>query len=429
MSQALPLTMKFSERVRAISAGKAKETITIAPNNGVTQTCGTGMISFEINGNQIARYADFSSLYIACDITNSYAESIMFSHIGTMGLVNRIVVSTLTNTLIADISYKNQLDAILIAKQGDTNWLNTNGSVMFGCASSAVGGMTLAAAAVKRLLIPLSLIGIDDLMFPLFAMETLRFQVYLESAKTAFTTDTAANTGLLNPDITLSNILLHYDVVELTDEDNKNLLSSFGNKLILNVPCWQCVDTEISTTATTASIPLNYAKARCRRLLMSQVNSTFIANDTTCSFAMDQALTTEISLKLNGKEVKTQSYSISNGAPEIFAESIKTSCGRILDIHPSSATRTNYTVDEDALATVAAGDATCGRFYAEFDLQNGLENENDTIINGLNIINGNLALALKRSAGTTAARKVFCFMEYWVDLVLDINLNRWQIYV
>ena len=422
---ALPLSMGFQERVKAGGASQAKETITIAPNNGVLQNCGTGMISFEINGNQLGRYADFSSLYIACDIKSTHAEEIRFSHLGTMGLVSRIVVSTLSNTQIADISYKNQLDAILLAKSGDKNWLNTNGSIMFGCGSSAIAGISLLANVSKRLLIPISLFGLDQMMFPLFATETLRFQVYLEAAKTAFVLADLEDDDILNSEISLTNMLLHYDVVQLKQDEDAALIEKFDGKLVINVPCWQCIDTEIPTTATSASIPLNFAKSRCRRLLISQVNATFIANDTTCSFAMDQALTTDFSLKLNGKEVKTQSYPVSSGAPEVFAESIKTSGGKILDIHPASATYSTYTVEEDALGTT---DALSGRFYVEFDLQNGCENAGESLTNGLNIVNGNLALALKRSAGTTAARRIFCFVEYWQDVILDVKLGVWRVY-
>ena len=427
---ALPLSMKFSERVRAQGLSKAKKTITQAPQNGVTQVCGTGMIEFDLDGNQMAQYADFSSLYIACDITSSYAHDIMLSQIGTMGLVSRVVVNTVMGTEIADISYKNQIDAILIAKQGDANWLNTNGSVMFGCGESAFGGAIFEQNVAKRLLIPISLIGIDQMMFPLFASEKLRFYIYLEAAKTAFTTDTAEHTGLANANITLSNMLLHYDVVELSLQENAELINDFSGRLIMTVPTWQCVDADIPAT-TTATIQLNVAKTRCRRLLMSQVNSTFIANDTTCSFAMDQALTSEISIKYNASEVKNQAFPLStSGSPEIFAESIKSSCGRILDIHPSSTTYANYNVEQTADATIAAGDDTCGRLYFEVDFQNGFENSDETIVDGLNLNANTLTVGIKRtSPGTTAARKVFCFVEYWKDVVLDVKLGRWQVYV
>ena len=183
----LPLAMNFSERVRARGVAGAKETLTIAPNNGPTFNCGTGMIQFEIPGNQMAKYADFSSLYIACDITNSDpATANAFSHIGTMGLVSRVVVMTNTNKQFCDISYKNQLDAMMIAKGGDANWLTTSGNVMFGTSDNTVAGESFAAAATLRFLIPLSMIGIDLMMFPLSSMEKLRFQIYLEAAGTAF---------------------------------------------------------------------------------------------------------------------------------------------------------------------------------------------------------------------------------------------------
>ena len=421
---ALPTSMNFSERIRAKGVGAAKETLTIAPNNGPTYNLGTGMMQFEIPGGQLGKYADFSSLYVACDITNGDASANIFNHIGSMALVNRLVVTTNTNKQFCDISYKNMLDAIMVAKQGDSAWLNTNANIMFGCGSSAIEGYTFGIGATARFLIPLSLIGIDSMMFPLSSQENLRFQIYLEQAYNVFNDQSV---GITNANITISNAYLHYDTVQLTMEEDRALIKDFDGMLVITAPCWAQLDTTIPLLSTATSINLGFSKKRAKRLLIAQRNTTSfntMANANKCHYCMDQGGATEFSLKLNGKEVKTQAYSLTNGGPEFFAESIKSNGGRILDIHPSNSTRATYIVVETA---AGATDGESGRFFVEFDLQNGLENVEGTIINGINVINGNFTLAIKRSA-TTNDRYVNIYLEYWSDFVLNAATGVWDIY-
>lgn len=423
---ALPKDMNFSQRLHAMGTSSAKANLTVAPNNGSSFDAGTGMMQFEIPGNQLGTFADLSSAYIACDITNSAAATndVKFTNIGTMGLVSRLVVSTNTNKIICDISNKDMLDAIMIAKHGETTWLSSNASVMFGCGSSAVAGQTIAAdGGVERYLIPLHLMGIDELLFPLSGQEHLRFQVYLQNAPTTFVV--AAGKAVVDADIKLTSVMLHYDTVQLNNDEFSQLVKDLGGKFTLTVPCWQNQDATITNTDTQVSTTLGFSKRRAKRLLVAQRNTAFLTDDEKCSYAMDRGLVTTASLKLNGKEVKTQSYSVSNNGPEVYAEAIKSNGGRIMDIHASNATRTTVNVAENAAGT---GDATVGRFFIEFDLQNGLE-VGDDVVSGINIASGNFTLALTKSDSTTANRQLDVYMEYWNELELDVvGSNTWTLY-
>lgn len=425
---ALPKDMNYSQRLRAMGTSASKANLTVAPNNGSSFTANTGMMQFEIPGQQLGTFADLSNAYIACDINNAAAGANdgLFTNVGSMAIVNRLVISTNTNKTICDITNKNMLDGVMLIKHADDNYLDSVGNALFGTNNSAVAGNTISAGTTQRYLIPLSLIGIDEVMFPLCGQEHLRIQIYLESAANTFIC--AADTLVTDAQLTFTSVLLHYDTVQLTNDEFSQLVNDFDGKFLLTVSCWQNQDSTLDKDATQISTTLGFSKRRAKRLIVTQRNVDNLAAPTRGAFAIDRALVTSASLKLNGREVKTQTYDVSNNGPEIYAEAIKSSGGKLLSMEGSNVSRAFLEVAQNAIPTIANGNNVVGRFFIEFDLQNGLEID-DSVISGLNIASGNFTLALTKSNVTTANRQMDVYMEYWNELELDMKgAQTWSIY-
>lgn len=424
----LPDEMDYPIYAPPVGLNVAKESLSIAPYN-LSSFNGGSTMKFEIPCNQPERFADFSNLYVACDIYCSHATATAsFGHSGTFGLVNRVIVGTNSNKTFCDISAKNVLDTALLNKHSNTDWLTKTGSILFLTADGdSVALSANQSAAEYRILIPLHNIGIDEMMFPLCGTENLRIQVELASALTSL----RGSAAIANTDITINNVFLHYDVAQLSPTQYNAMLSHHKGIFNLHVDSWMSQDAIIQAADTTAGFTLGFSKREAKRLILTQRNTSHTTDSTKNSFSMDCGSGTDsltgdltISLKNNGKEVRTQvlkKYGGTLKGPEVLAESLKSQRGSIFDFNTAGAmTRAQY--DEIQVAADANSEATSSRFFAEIDLTNGLESEGKTK-QGLNVAVGNFAVSLTRTA-TAENRQLNIFMEYNNLLSLDMRAGQ-----
>jgi len=424
----LPEDMDFPMFSPPAGMNVAKESLSIAPYNLSTFNGGSTM-KFEIPCNQPERFADFSNLYVACDIHCKHATATAdFNHSGTFGLVNRVIVGTNSNKTFCDISAKNVLDTALLNKHANVDWMKGTGSILFLTSDNDEDVPSLSAnksAGEYRILIPLHNIGIDQMAFPLCGTENLRIQVELESAMTAF----LASAEIANSDIVINNVFLHYDVMQLSPTQYDAIIAHHGGVFKLTVDSWMSQDAIIQATDTTAGFTLGFSKREAKRLLLIQRNVSHTTESTRNSFSMDcgsgasgagNSGDLTISLKNNGKEVKTAKLTKYGGTligPEALAESLKSQNGSILDFNNAgTANRNTYSIVRAAANAVS--DVTSSRFFAEFDLQNGLESDKSK--QGLNISIGNFAVSFTRAI-TAENRQLNMFLEYNNFLMLDMR--------
>jgi len=421
MAELLPEDLQYPLFHEGLGMKGAKENLSIGPYNNTT-FAPSGTIKFEIPGNQQA-FADFSNLYVQMDITNNTGDTAMnLSRHGVMSMISRVIVGTNSNKTFVDISGYNVLQNVKIIKEADKSWLDNNGNIMF--LTSSDGSKNIADAATMRVLIPLNDIGIDERAFPLASSENLRIELQLESALAAFRATTSF--AIADADVAITNVSLHYDVIKLENHEYDAILAKHGGVFNLTTSVWQAQDGIITAADTTAAFTMGFSKRRAKRLLITQRNVDHTTNTLANSFSMDAGSGTNgtpgdltISLKHNGKEVKTQTMALSGskGGPQILAEAIKSGGGNIFDWNnPGCTTRTGYFTMREAAA--ATSDATSSRFFIEIDLQNGVEGSG--VAQGMNIAIGNFTLAFTRTA-TTENRQVNMFLEYYNELTLDLR--------
>lgn len=417
----IPEELHYEEKMRAIGKRKPAMHVEQSPDNGTTQVSSTGKIRFPIQGNQVARFADLKNGYVAVNmvITGTNVTSAKFGVHGSVGCVSRATLSTNTNQIISDIYKKNVLDIAMNTAYKSDNWADSTNNILHGGAATLAACIDVLPGTAKRFIIPLDKLGFDETFVPLCGIEDLKLELYLESALNVFMSQVKVDAGdLVATGITYSDMILHYDVFDMMDDEFESLLQDLGGKFTINSKTWFCQDMTVTNTDTGVSLQLGAGKQDVKRIVAVQRG---VNNDNKLvhnMFSMGTGGATSISLMHNGVELKNRPYALTGGSPENLLENIKAEGGYIYDGNELFGSRIQYILDGDDDATDLA---SSGCFVAMFDCQNGFQTDDSE--SGINITTGSTMLKLVRT-GTTNNMNLEVFVEYGQRLELNMLDDR-----
>jgi hypothetical protein len=436
---ALPEEMNYTQHIDAL--GVKKDRIGLAPNNGSSFICNTGYLNFEVPCQQFSKFADFTNAYIAFDITNSdEVTNTLYGQLGTIALQNKLTVETTSNRKFSEVDNVNALWDIKLSQSVDPDWYKSNGSMMFGTGETPNLGVDIGADATAHYIMPIGMSGLcDNTYVPLIGRENLRFRIDLEQAKTAVY---CSDANVADSEITLTNVVLYYDVMTLADDQMKSLLNAIGGKFIMSGVDYYHQNQQIALASTSANISIGCSRRKAKKLIgcFRTVGKMTTANAN--SFSRNKANLTEITVKLNGTKVNQADLPLNaTTAPEAYAEIMKCSQGGLLNLHSTSLgeykkvtgvsdTGNTITYTYYDMFNLDEGDATVdettGRFFFEVDLSSGMDTKDS--VGGLNVMTGNFNLEFQKAA-TMADQYLDIWIEYHSEYVLDMQAGgTWQIY-
>jgi len=438
---ALPEEMNYSQHID--SMGIKKDRIGLAPNNGSSFICNTGYLNFEVPCQQFSKFADFANAYIAFDVTNTDATANAFhGQLGTIALQNKLTVETTSNKKFSEVDNVNALWDIKLSQSVDPDWYKSNGALMFGTGDGPFDGVSIGAGAgnARHYIMPLGMSGLcDNTYVPLIGRENLRFRIDLEQASTALI---ASTDGLADSEITLSNVVMYYDVMTLSDEQMKGLLNAIGGKFIMSGIDYYHQNAQIALASTSGNISIGCSRRKAKKLIGCFRTVGDMTDDEVNSFSRNKANLTEITVKHNGQKIGQTDLPLNaNTAPEAYAEAMKASQGGLLNLHSTSLGEVKTLVLAEGAPNIISytytdvfnldeGDATSnitsGKFFFEVDLTSGMETKDS--VSGLNVMTGNFNLEFQKGA-TTADQYLDIFIEYHSEYVLDMQAGgTWMVY-
>jgi len=452
---------KMSYRQKPYSLGKGKDRIKLSPSNGGSFVSGTGNIQFEIGCNQPNKYADFTNAYISMDITcNDETPCYFNQHLGAIAFQQKLKWETSNNTIITELEASNLKMDIDLSRSVDADWYQSNGSQLFGTGvgsnsgadgtdvgvpENGIQGKMFAVGASKRYIMPLTESSFcNGTLIPMGGIEFLRLRVDLEGADVAMI---AGTDGLTATQFSFSNVLLHYDAIELEVNEaaaltglNKNVFMVTGNEYYHQTEL-------IPFSSTSVNMKISVAKRKAKKIIGCIRSANVATDDQRDSFARNKSGITSLVAKYNSVKVGQTDLSVTaNGfeqSAEVFAEALKASQGGLMSMHTSALGEVN-TILVDATTgdtsyentdvfnlehSVGSATSTCGKFFFEIDLTSGLGSDN--VVSGISTMSGMLTLEITKAASTNTYgdQLLDVFVEFEQDNVLDMaNGNTWKIY-
>lgn len=449
-----PKDMHYSDYIKAL--GKPKKQIQKSPySSSSTANLGTSFYTFEIEGQQTNVFVDSGSIFFYFKVANSDGAIASFpAHLGAYSLIDRIIIETSTGVKISEINNYNNLMCIKIDESADLAWLMANKTSLGTDATWKTTSTTATAGAVYAdlvctttstttidyhlglsmaattgtnyfcLPIQLGLLA-NSSYLPAEGIEGIRFKIYFSSAITAMIG--ASANAPENSEIEISNPLLVYDIIELSDQESSMLREANKYKYVLTGSDYQNQYTTLSAANPYAnSVVMGFSKRLAKRIYGSFRTASLLntyAQDTN-SFSRNKINLTDISLLYNGSKVKDQSLTVDDNSAMVWAENRKASHG-IMNMLAPALNSTNFNLDEPSGAT----SALMGQFYFCLDLTNGLQLEDGRVISGLNVQTGNFTI--KFTGGQIVAeQQLDLYLEFENKMELDVSpggSRRWEI--
>ena len=457
-----PKDMHYGDYIKAL--GKPKKQIQKSPySSSSTAKLGTGYYTFEMEGQQTNIFADTGSTYFYFKASNTNGELQSFpAHLGAYSLINKIIIETSTGVNITEITGYNNLMCMKIDESADLAWLMANKtslgtdatwkSTTTGTTDALVDsmvtnktvatfnaavqttttidhhlGLSMAATTGENYFcLPIQLnVLANSSYLPLEGIEGIRFKIYFDSSITSLIgadTSEASST-----EFEISEPLLVYDIIELTDQESSMLREANGYKYVLAGSDYQNQPATLLAGASyTNSIVMGFSKRLAKRIYCSIRTASFLNTFTQSrnSFSRNKVNLTEITLLYNGSKVKDQSLTVDSNSSMIWAENRKASHG-IMNMLAPALNSTNFNLDEPT----GLSSATMGQFYFVFDLTNGMQLEDGRVISGLNVQTGNFSIRFKGGL-ISADQQIDLYLEFENKMELDVSpggSRRWEI--
>lgn len=207
-------------------------------------------------------------------------------------MLNRILIETSTGVKISEITNFNNLMNVKIDESADLTWLSANKmslgtdsslsstsvSVVAGadfpnatCTTTTTtfvnmhSGHTIPAGGSYYVSLPIQLnLLANSSYLPLEGIEGIRFKVYFDTAIASFIG--ASVDAATNAEISVSEPLLVYGVVELTDAEGDAIREMNDYRYVLTGSDYQNQYTTLGTDANSASITLGFSKRLAKKL-------------------------------------------------------------------------------------------------------------------------------------------------------------------
>lgn len=422
----LPFNMKYSPEMDANKYAGQKESLTANPSNGSSFNMNQP-IEITVPMRQPEYVCDFKNCYVSFDITNSNgtaANSIAFqSLVGSLALINQQVIKTSTGVEFSNFDGYNVLAPLLLEKQVDSNYYAGKGAILFGMSNAAnAEGLTIAGNDITaHKILPLINTGIAQQYFPMGSLADIVLRFKLDTVLTAFKCGTAAPT---DAQISLSNIVLHYDIYKLSDLTLSSIHSRLpNNNYVIDTTDW--VHQQYSDTGNTKfNVQIGFAKKKAKRLIMTLRDTANISLlDTKGLMSRTQAGITKVYAKLDGKTYQSSSgveMAQASNMVDAYAELLKNE-GGLLDISANTNTLARFQLI--TAGTKPTTLATSGSFYHEIDFSNSMDT--DQSVSGVSIDHNNLQVFVEKT-GATAVTVDF-FIEFYNQYSMNRNEGVWSV--
>lgn len=426
----LPLDMNFSPEMDANKYSEQKQSLTAQPSNGssfkMNQPC---EITVPMRQNDFVM--DWQNSFLSFDITNSNATGANILHFqaycGTIGLVNQQVVKTSTGTEFSNFSNYNVLTPLLL-EQSDKDWYAGTANILFGMSDSeeptdeAEGDSIAGAGGVIHKILPLLNTGLSKIShFPMGSIHDIVLRFKFDTVANCFIADAG---DVLDSEVTLSNIVFHYDVYRLSPL----ALSSIDNRLVnntyvLDTTDWVHQQYSSPLNESKYSISVGFAKKKCKRLILVSRSTDRISVTTNAGLmARNKAGITKIYCKLDGKTFQSSSgVEMTTSNPvDAYAQLLKNQ-GGLMDMSAKNTTYSRFNLA--GAGTAPTTYATCGAFYHEIDFSNSMDTMGSS--SGISIDHNNLQVFVEKTG--TEAQTVDIFVEFYNQYRLPKSTGVWEV--
>ena len=430
----LPADMKYSPEMDANKYAGSKESLTANPSNGSSFTM-SQPIEITVPMRQPDYVCDFKNCFVSFDITNSNGTATniakLQAYAGTLGLVNQQVIKTSTGVEFSNFDGYNVLSTLGFEKEVDTNWYAGTGNILFGTNNSTIGGTAAASQAIEgantngfqtiHKILPLINTGIAQQYFPMGSLADIVLRFKLDTVDNAFVCAGTAD-AILDSHITLSNIVLHYDIYRMSDL----ALSSINQRLVNNsyvIDTTDWVHQQYSDTGIIKyNVQIGFAKRKAKRLIMVVRATADISDEKKAGLiARNKNNIKKVYVKLDGKTYQSSSgVEMTDSNPvDAYAQLLKND-GGLLDMKTNNITYAKFNLD----ASTATALGTCGQWYHEIDFSNSMDTDNS--VSGVAIDHNNLQVFVEKSAAGTAQTVDF-FIEFYNQYTMNRSQGVWEV--
>lgn len=420
-----PTTLKYTPLYNANELSGPRESLTVGTSNGTSFQMNQ---PFEITVpmNQPGYVCNFKKSYITVEINNISTVALKFQpRAGSLGLISQLQVKTSTGKEFSNFENFNVLAPLLIQRDVDQDWYNSTGNALFGCGlnEAATEGLAAPAAGATTTLVkalPIELTGVSYEQFPMDSIADLVFRMKLDIPNTAFVMATSVASNL----VTISNIVLHYDVYKLSPSlINEIDTTLMDNSYLLDVKDWVHQQRSLSAATTKFTDEIGFSKKKAKRLIMVIRRTPDITDQTmqsTCS--RTQAGLKNVTCYLNNRAYQSSSGIEMDSAHmvEAYAEMLKND-GGFFTMKPNSLSFAKFgDISSDDPISVA----TSGVFFHEISFENGMDV--DLSSSGVQINHNNLKISVVKDASATDLT-IDYFVEFDNQYIMNKQTRVWDI--
>lgn len=419
---AYPPQLNYSPLLDANKLSGVKDSLTVGTSNGTTFQMNQPM-EITVPMNQPGHVCDFKNCRVSLKINNGTGGAITFqSRVGSLGLINQQLIKTSTGKEFSNFDQYNVLMPLLIEKEVDPDWYDYNGNFLFGCTNEADGdGDTIANTESAIKMLPLQLTGVSHPFFPMDSIADIVIRLKLETVDTCF----ALALTKANSLVTITDVVFHYDVYDLSDSLTSAMNVKLGGNYVLDVLDWAHQQRSLNAGVLKFTDEIGFAKKKAKRLIMVvRTTSDIVAPTAKGLMSRTQAGITKVVCYLNNKTYQSSSgvemVSASNMV-DAYAELLKNS-GGLFDMKTNSISLARYSLITGA--TIPTTLALSGAYFYEISFENGMDT--DISSSGVEINHNNLKISVEK-ATSGEALTIDYFVEFENKYIMNKSQRVWEV--
>lgn len=418
----------------------------VVPSNGSSFNCGNSII-FDLPSNVPNTFFDTHSSYVSMLVSNTDGHYVKFSGNGFPAAIRRLTIE-LGGQTIMSLDHYGELYSAMMDLDASSEFKINAGSVLFGSNNNLtgeVGGAPLVAnTGSRRVCFPLFLTPLmANKYFPSpMSRDRMRIRLEMDTAVRGFV---AENTGVLNTDITFSDVKFVQYSLELGSEIMAQVAAAAGGSFKVACPCYQHHQSSMAAGASSISPTLGFSMSSLNRVLILQQLQADTATAETIGNRLKEPIE-RVSISVGGVKYPQLDMKISTDGSEALAEALVsqralTSVSTTSSINAGGVAAANDKSSPGSYAGLVGGTgnngatgataALTGKFLIDLDLESqraGAAPESQ-LVAGVNTIGSVVQAKLDYSSGTSAATVINFYGEFTLLLMLDLNTLTFSVAV
>jgi hypothetical protein len=268
--------------------------------------------------------------------------------------------------------------------------------------------------------------------------DRMRIRLEMDTAVRGFV---AENAGVLDSEITFSDVKFIQYNLELGSEIMAQVAAAAGGSFKIACPCYQHHQSSMAAGASSISPTLGFSMSSLNRVLILQQLQADTATAETIGNRLKEPIE-RVSLSVGGVKYPQLDMKISTDGSEALAEALVsqralTSVSTTTSINAGGLAAANNVPNPGSYAGLAGNAATgataalTGKFLIDLDLESqraGAAPESQ-LVAGVNTIGSVVQAKLDYSAGTSAATVLNFYGEFTLLLMLDLNTLTFSVAV